>query len=321
MRKATTRFSAMAVGGGLLVILVVYLIGFNRNDSLTRTSPSPTISSYVANVPVGAIPTSGGYLWRVASNSNQQTAQCLTKQRIRFGEVRTLNYTNDVAAAQANVSWIQGVNAPPDYLTSALQFCLAGSDQARESIGVNAGNFDASSTTAAEGDIYSYATATSVDGLMVLTFWVQPGASMMSPSPASVMAARAVAQYKLAQEGVSNPEVVACHSVGPLPKAKIPPEVMNLLEAKYEKLAPYKILSQYTVAVDVRAESVTPHICVYSEGQQIAHYGVVPATATQAIEVSTEHAPWPPTFERTSIVVVAKTPTEGWKIVSEGTSP
>jgi hypothetical protein len=324
MRKAPARFSAMVIGGGLLVGLVVYLIGFDRNVPLAGTSPnpSPTINAYVSNMPVNAIPTSGGHLWRVASNSNKQVAQCLTAQRINFSQVRTINYVNDVPGAQANVSWIQGFNAPPDYFTSALQLCLAGSGHAKDSIGVNVGNFNSpSATTSTKGETYSYATATGVDGLMVLTFWVQARASVISPSPASAMAARTVALYRLAQIGVTDPKIVACHSLGPLPAAKILPAVMILIQARYEKLAPYRIESQYARVVDVRAESVTPHICIYPAGQQIAYHGNVPATATQAIQLLIKHAPDPLAFERTSVVVVAKMPNSGWAIVSEGTGP
>lgn len=322
----------------LLTFASVYVIAAHRDSPSVSSSPRPSPTSLasvpdVAGVPdvsIDVLPISGVNPWRINSISNRQLAQCLTHERIDFIGVNSREYVNNILGAHASVSWISGVIAPPDYLTSAIQLCAAGADRTSEAIGVNVGDFfDASATMAASGRVRSYATAaradqwgtTGIPAVMILAFWTQPGAPMMSPSPASVVAARGVALYKLAALGIANPAVVSCRVIRERPGAKVPSEVEALIKARYAKLAPITILSKYTAQVDLRAESVTPHICVYSDGRQVAYTGKVPTLATQAIELDVHHAPWPPTENVENFVMLAKIPTKGWVVINEGTAP
>lgn len=297
----------------------------NRSGTSATTSATPSASVNtnvpdvpgVIEVPVGAIPTSEGHLWRITSDSNKQLAQCFTREKIIFTGLHALNYANDIPGAQASVSWVTGVIAPPNYFSSAVQLCMTGGDRTSDLTGLTPGDPGASATTATNGPTHSYATSTSVDGMMLLTFWTQPGAPVMSPSPANVMGFRAVALYKLAIMGVKMPEVMACQMVAERPIAKVPSEVLTLIKDKYADLAPVSILSQITGVVDVRAESVAPHICLYSDGRQMAYVGKVPTSATQAIEVAVKHQPDRVTGGTNSFVTFAKIPTKGWIIVDE----
>lgn len=322
MKKSIVSILLLVVVSSLLVITVVYLVGSNRNAGSISASPHPTINVNVSDVPVDAIPAFSGHMWRIASDSNKQFVQCFTAQKIKFAQVRTLNYRNDIPDAQANISWIQGINAPPDYFTLATQHCLAGAGQVSNSIGVNTGNFsDLSALTATNGSNFSYATAVSADNMLVLTFWMQPSAPVMSPSPASVMAARAIALYNVAKMGVRDPKIVSCQYVAQRPKAKVPSELLTLVNAHYAKLAPVTVLGKLTGVVDVSAESTAPHICVYSDGVQVAHSGKIPPAATAAISVAVEHAPDPVTSNVFNTLLLARIPNKGWVTVDEGTSP
>ncbi|OIQ63510.1 hypothetical protein GALL_549500 [mine drainage metagenome] len=167
----------------------------------------------------------------------------------------------------------------------------------------------------------SYATAAKVDAKMLLTFWTQPGAPAISPSPANAMGFRALALYELAAMGVTNPEVIACPSTAVGPVVKVPPEVIAIIKVRYAKLAPLRISNQWSNAVDVKAESVTPHICVYADGRQVSYYGKVPTNATQAISVLVDHAPWPITGGTNTFVRLALIPNQGWIVIDEGSSP
>lgn len=332
MRKRVIRLSLLVVVAALLVFSILYVIAASHNGHSASASPSTSTSTNVpdvrgvADVSIDAIPISGGHPWRINSNSNQELAQCLTRERINFTGVHTRDYVNGVLGARASVSWISGVIAPPEYFTSAIQLCLTGVVRTSDATGANAGDFfDASATMVTNGRIRSYATAaranqmgtTGIPGTMILAFWTQPDAQLISPSPASVMAARAIALYKLAALGVNEPDVVTCPTVAERPITKVPPAVLTIIKAKYAKLAPVKILYQYTAVVDVRAESVTPHICLYSDGRQVAYSGKVPTSATQALVVDVQHAPSPPTESVENFLMLAKIPTQGWIIVDE----
>ncbi|GEM_PF-3598786 len=333
MRKTLIRISFVLVAGCLLAFIVLHGIATNRHisssDIKASARPSSSVSSVsdvsgVVEVPVNVIPTSEGHLWHIASNSNVELAQCLIQGRISFTGLHTLNYANDIPGAQASVSWITGVIAPPDYFTSAIQHCMTGADHPSNLTELTPGDSvtsPTSETSATNGSLRSYATAASVNGMMLLTFWTQPGAPVISPSPANAMGFRAVSLYKLAAAGAQSPEVVACQMVRERPIAKVPPEVEALVNARYAKLAPIKILYQYAGVVDVRAESVTPHICIYSDGRQAAYTGKVPASATEAIEVDVQHAPSPPTGTVETFLMLAKIPNQGWVVVDEGSSP
>lgn len=334
MKKTLTRLSILVVVVSLLAFAIVNVLSSNRkghsiNASTSTVTKVPDVAG-VAETSIDVLPISGGHPWRINSNSNLELAQCLTRERINFTGVHTRDFVNGVAGARANVSWISGVIAPPNYFTSAIQFCLTGADRTSDAIGVNAGDFfDASATVTAKGRIRSYATAarademgtTGIPGIMVLAFWTAPGAPLISPSPASVIAARAIALYKLAAMGVNEPEVVACQGGAERSIAKAPPEVVTLINGRYAKFAPVTILRKFTAVVDVRSESATPHICIYSDGRQVAYTGKVPTSATQAIEVAVHHAPWPPTENVLNFVMLAKIPTKGWIVIDEGTAP
>lgn len=327
MRKAIIRISISLVVVSALVFALFNVFSSNRNShsvsasphSSTSTNTSPPVPDVLGMpvVPVDAIPTSGGHVWRVVDDSNKELAQCLTSERINFVGIHTLDYANDVPGAQASVSWITGFNAPSGYFTAAVQHCVIGVDRPRELNEYAPGDFDNSESMAITGLNRSYATAAKVDVKMMLTFWMQPGAPSIAPSPANAMGFRALALYKLAAMGVMNPEAVACKMVAERPIVKTPPEVATLINAKYANLAPVTILSKYTGAVDVRAESVTPHICVYSDGRQVEYTGKVPTAATEAIVVGVQHVPRPLTGGTDSFVTAVKIPTKGWVIVDD----
>ncbi|OIQ65804.1 hypothetical protein GALL_526350 [mine drainage metagenome] len=328
MSKTIIRISLSLVVVAALVFALLNVFSSNRNSRSVSASPHPSTSTNTSPpipdvlgmpvVPVDAIPTVGGHVWRIVNDSNKELARCLTSERINFVGIHTLEYANDIPGAQASVSWITGSNAPSGYFTSAIQQCTIGADQPRDLTELTPDDSvtsPTSETMATNGSLRSYATGTSINGTMLVAFWTQPGAPVISPSPANAIAFRAVALYKLAALGVMNPEVVACKMVAERPIVKTPPEVAALIKAKYADLAPVTILSKYTGAVDVRAESVTPHICVYSDGRQVEYSGKVPTSATEAIVVGVQHASRPLTGGTDSFVTAAKIPTSGWVIV------
>lgn len=325
MRKLINRVALLVTASCLLILAIIYVVASNRNGTPSNISPTPSASVNtnvsdvpgVIEVPVDAIPTSEGHLWRISSDSNRQLAQCFTRERITFTGLHTLNYANDIPGAQASVSWVTGVIAPSNYFSSAVQLCVTGADRTSDLTELTPGGSSASATTATNGPTRGYATATGVDGMMLLTFWTQPGAPAIAPSPANVMGFRALALYKLAKMGVKVPEVVACQMVAERPIARVPSEVLAMIKAKYANLAPISILSQITGVVDVRAESVAPHLCLYSDGRQVAYVGKVPTSATQAIEVAVKHQPDRVAGGTNSFVMFAKIPTKGWIIVDE----
>lgn len=332
MRKSIIRVSLLLVVASLLTFVVLNVLSSNRNNHSVSASPHPTASTSTSTSPdvpdvpgmpvvsVDAIPTSGGNLWRIASDSNKELVRCLTQERIIFIGLHTLDYANDIPGAKASVSWVTGVINPPEYFTSAIQHCATGADHASnltELTPDGSVTSPTSETIATNGSLRSYATATGINGTMLLTFWTQPGVPVITPSPANAIAFRAVALYKLAALGVTDPEVVPCQIVRERPIAKVPSEVGALIKTRYAKLAPVKILYQYAQEVDIRAESVTPHICVYSDGRQVAYAGKVPTSATEAIQVDVKHAPSPPTESVESFLTFAKIPGQGWIIVDE----
>jgi hypothetical protein len=341
MGKSIVRTILLVAAGCFLVFLIVMVVGaifFGLSSSVSSKSgpvtsasatpsagvsvdPNPTISAFVSDVPVGAIPTTGIQDWRVASNSNRQLAQCISDQRINFAQVRSLNYTNGVPGAQASVSWIGGINAPPDYFTSAIQHCAAAADQPTNLTEMFPGAGEASAMMSLKGNVRSYATAASVDGLMALAFWTQPDAAELSPSPASSMAARAIALYKSSRLGVRDPKVMECPIVRERPIVPLPAEVGALIRTKFAALAPIRILDKYTSSIGIQAESVTPHICLYSDGRQVEYAGKVPTTATEAVMADVGHAPDPVFGNNETFVWWAKIPNRGWILFDEGTAP
>jgi hypothetical protein len=341
MGKSIARTILLVIAGCFLVFLVVVVLGgafFGLSISIRSSSspaislsatpsaslnvdPNPTISPFVSDVPVGAITTKGIQDWRVASNSNRQLAQCLADERINFAQVRTLNYTNGIPGAQASVSWIEGINAPPDYFTSAIQHCAAAADQLTNLTEMFPGDGEASATMSLNGNVRRYATAAGIDGLMVLAFWTQPDAAEISPSPASSIVARAIALYKASQLGVRDPKLVQCLIVRERPIVPLPAKVRALIRTKFATLKQVRILDKYTSSIGIEAESVTPHICLYSDGRQVEYAGKVPTTATEAVMADVEHAPDPVFGNNETFVWWAKIPNKGWILFDEGTAP
>jgi hypothetical protein len=90
---------------------------------------------------------------------------------------------------------------------------------------------------------------------------------------------------ELAAQGVKAPKAVACQLPRDRKVTKIPEAVYALIQANFANLKPVSISSQCALAVDLKSESVTPHICHYSDGWEYALTGSVPNTATAAIEL------------------------------------
>lgn len=130
-----------------------------------------------------------------------------------------------------------------------------------------------------------------------------------------------VALKELAAIGVTNPLIVRCPNPGSGKTVTVPNEIRRLVTKLYAKLAPAVIYKNRAWAIDIRAESTTPHICIFSWGALQARNGSVPPNATRAIEVGVQHALDPVFGGDFGFVVFAYIPSSGWKIVNWGTGP
>lgn len=88
-----------------------------------------------------------------------------------------------------------------------------------------------------------------------------------------------------------------------------------------KKLAPVYIYLNREQVKEVKLWTVGVHSCLNAPGSKGAYVGAVPKTALAAVEVYVHHKPYQDMPVATNFLVVAKTPTKGWVVVAENSSP
>jgi hypothetical protein len=106
--------------------------------------------------------------------------------RLSNDRLVSTTYANDVIGAHAGVFWLKGLLGPPDFYTSALQPCFARVEKGGEIIDTS--TIDNAASTGTKGQVRSFAAAQEnggvlAEGVILLAFWVQPGAPETSTSP------------------------------------------------------------------------------------------------------------------------------------------
>ena len=87
-----------------------------------------------------------------------------------------------------------------------------------------------------------------------------------------------------------------------------------------KKLGPTTIFKNREQVKVVKLWTVGIHWCLNTPGSKGSYVGAVPKTALFAVEVYALHKPRPDSVA-SNFLMVAKMPTTGWKVVSEGTGP
>ena len=306
-----------------LVAILLVLLGITDSTASTGVPNQIVTINSLPMLRADVLPVVAGHTWRISSNSNATVLKCL----VDYGVVsefhlRTQQYVNDSAKSYAFVSYAQKLTARPTDVATLLQTCLnAVENPTQANYSSASGAFDSDAFMGANKGMRSYSTATSYEGVMILTYWAQAGSAFVNPPPSTAMTDQVIALRELAAVGVTNPYVMNCPNPGSGKSAAVPSAIRGQVKKLFAKLAPAVIYKNRAWEVDIRAESTIPHICIFSWGARQAHSGAVPPKAIRAIELTVVHAVNPVVGGDTSFVTFAYIPGRGWTKVSLGTSP
>lgn len=305
------------------VAIILASIGITDSKAFAAVANQTVTINNLPMLRADAVPVIGGHKWKLSSNSSATVLRCL----IDYGVVskfhlRTQQYVNDSAKSYAFITFAEKLTARPTDVATLLQTCLNSVQNPTQAYySMSSGAFDSDAFMGLNKGIRSFSTATTYKGVMILVYWAQMGASNITPPPTTVMTDHVVALKELVALGVTNPFVVRCPNPGSGKTVAVPNAIRGLVTKLYAKLAPAVIYKNHAWAVDIRAESTIPHICIFTWGALQAHAGSVPPNATRAIEVGVHHAPDPVFGGDFGFVTFAYIPTSGWKMVTWGTSP
>ena len=322
-----SRIRDVRYGIAFATLVAILLVSIGITKSMA-TPGVPNLNRIVTNkslptIKADALTVVAGHKWRLSSNSNETLLHCLVAYGVVSGfHLRTQQYVNDSAKSYAFISYAEKLTARTTDVAVLLQTCLNSVEnpiQATSSSSTLGSDTDA--FMGANKGIRSYSTAALYRGVMILTYWAQAGNSFLNPSPSTAMMDRVIALEELAAMGVTNPYVVHCPNPGSGKNVAVPRAIRVQVTRLYAKLAPAVIYKNRAWAVDIRAESTIPHICIFSWGAQQAHFGAVPPNASRAIEVAVQHAIDPVFGGDFGFVTFAYIPGSGWKKVSWGTGP
>lgn len=306
-------------------LVAIFLVSLGITDSTASTGvPNQTVTiNSLPTLRADALPVVAGHKWRLSSNSNATLLHCL----VAYGVVsefhlRTQQYVNDAAKSYAFISYAEKLTARPTDVAYLLQTCLNSVENPTQAYySTSSGPFDSDAFMGVDKGTRSYSTATSYEGVMILTYWAQAGAPILNPPPSTAMTDQVIAIKELAAIGVTNPFVMHCPNSGSGKSIAVPSAIRGQVTKLFAKLAPAVIYKDHAWEVDIRAESTIPHICIFSWGASQAHSGAVPPNASRAVEVAVQHAINPVVGGDTSFVTFAYIPGSGWKKVSWSTSP
>jgi hypothetical protein len=138
----------------------------------------------------------------------------------------------------------------------------------------------------------------------------------------SVTATNTVGTSVAATSSSVTPKYAACVAFSNLPARPVAADVLATLTAYYtaNHLVPISVVNNREMILNVAEQTIGVHHCTNPDGSVAGYTGMVPASATAAVEVEVRHLAYPVTGGSISFVILAQT-AAGWKVVNEGTGP
>ena len=121
----------------------------------------------------------------------------------------------------------------------------------------------------------------------------------------------------------SSPSLPDCSKVYIGPFNPVEKEVHTAALKYYQakKLSPIKIYGNREQVMDVNLWTVGIHPCSSGGASSGAYVGAVPKNAMSAVQIYVSHKPYTAVPNSSHFLMLAKVPTKGWVVVSEGTGP